>query len=111
MSLWLRIFVVLLLLVFLAAAVALGVSGEWKAAAGAMVPVVLISPLSLEVFFPGRYVLRMPPPGEKGGIFWSIKKFREEHPGWFGAFILYVYIVLLGANFAGGLYWIGKALL
>ncbi len=111
LSMWIRVLLVAVVSVFAALSLWLAIKLEWKAAFGAAIVVLFLAPLLLEVAYPGRYNLRSPPLGEKGGLIWSLRDFRQGHPGWDGTCLLVLYAGLLLVFIAGGLYAVlGKLL-
>jgi uncharacterized membrane protein len=77
MSLWVRLLVVVLFLIFVGFALLTMINGESKAALGALFVAGLISPLLVEVFWPGRYVLRKPDDEVEDNLFNRLKQCDE----------------------------------
>jgi hypothetical protein len=102
MSIWVRALVFGFVGVFGALAAALIIKGDIKAAAGAFIPAALASPLLLEAWRPGKYVLRKPSDGSPDNLFNRLKQFRVDHPGVDGTLLLGAYLALL-LVLAGGL--------
>ena len=69
--------------------------GETKAAIGACMPLVLLAPLLLEIWRPGKYVFRKPDGGAPDHFFTRLKQFRVDHPGADGRLILGCYLILV----------------
>ena len=103
MSGWVRALVFGFIGIFGTLAVILALKGDLKAAAGAFIPAVLASPLLLEAWRPGKYVLRKPANGVSDNLFNRLKQFRIDHPGIdgtliFGGFIALT-LALVGSSF------------
>jgi len=102
MSLWVRILVVVPFLLFVGVAMLMMVSGESKAALGALVVAGLISPLLVEVIWPGRYTLRKPDGEVEDKLVNRLKQFRIDYPGTDGTLFLGVYALIgMGMLVAG----------
>lgn len=110
MSSWVKYLVIVTFSAFFAIVIWGVLSLNWGLVRGGGVVALLISPLLLEAFFPGRYVLRSPPEGEGGGIMWSLKQFVQEHPGWDGKFLALTYSAIVFASLTGGIYAILRGL-
>ena len=106
MSTWVRALVFGFIGVFGTLTVFLIFKGEFKAAAGAGILTALVSPLLLEAWRPGKYVLREPDDGSPDNLFSRLKQFRIDHPRIDGALILGGFIALLLAQFVGSLLWL-----
>lgn len=91
---WVKVLVFVFFGGFAFLAVILAAHGDFKAAAGAMVPAALLSPALLEVLRPGRYLLRKPTDGSPDNLMYRLKQFRLDHPGIDGTLILGVFVVL-----------------
>jgi hypothetical protein len=102
MSTWVRILVVVPFLLFVAVALIMMVNGEGKAALGALLFAGLISPLLVEVIWPGRYVLRKPDGEVEDNFFNRLKQFRVDYPGRDGTFFLGVFALIGVGLLAGG---------
>lgn len=102
MSLWVRLLVVVPFLIFVGVALLMMMSGESKAALGALVVAGLISPLLVDVFWPGRYVLRKPDGEVKDNLVNRLKQFRVDYPGRDGTFFLGVFALIGIGMLAGG---------
>lgn len=96
-SSWVRVLVFAFFGGFACLALLLAANGDFKAAAGAMVPAVLLSPALLEALRPGRYMLRKPTDGSPDNLMSRLKQFRLDHPGMDGTLILGVFAVLAPA--------------
>ncbi len=94
MSNWVRVLVFGFVGVFGMLAGVLAVNGDLKAAAGAFIPVALASPLLLETWRPGKYVLRKPADSSPDNLFHRLKQFRVDHPGVDGTLILGAFVAL-----------------
>lgn len=103
MSLWVRILIVLPFLIFVGVALLMMISGESKAALGALVIAGLISPLLLEVFWTGRYTLRKPDDEFEDNLVNRLKQFRFDHPGRDGALVLGIFALICMGIIAGGI--------
>jgi hypothetical protein len=79
---------------FTCLAVFLASKGDFKAAAGALVPAALLSPVLLEAWHPGRYLLRKPTDGSPDHLVARFKQFRLDHPGMDGTLILGAFAAL-----------------
>lgn len=102
MSLWVRLLVVVPFLIFVGVALLMMMSGESKAALGALVMAGLISPLLVDVFWPGRYVLRKPDGEVKDNLVNRLKQFRVDYPGRDGTLFLGVFALIGIGMLAGG---------
>lgn len=90
-------------------ALVLLIRGERKAAAGAFIVALMISPLLLDAIWPGKYVLRKPVDNLPDTPLNRLKQFRIDHPGLDGTFLLGI-IALVGiALFAGALVRVAQA--
>ena len=94
--------VVVPFLMFVGFAMLTMMSGEGKAALGALVVAGLISPLLVEVFWPGRYVLRKPDGEVKDNLVNRLKQFRVDYPGRDGTLFLGVFALIGVGMLAGG---------
>lgn len=94
MSSWVRALVFGFVGVFGTLAAVFIVKGDVKAAAGAFIPAALASPLLLEAWRPGKYVLRKPSDGSPDNLFHRLKQFRVDHPGIDGTLILGGFLAL-----------------
>lgn len=94
MSSWVRALVFGFVGVFGTLAAVLLIKGELKAAAGAGIVAALGSPLLLEAWSPGKYVLRKPADGSPDNLFNRWKQFRVDHPGMDGTFIVGAYAAI-----------------
>jgi hypothetical protein len=101
MSLWVRLLVVVPFLIFMGVALLMMISGETKAALGALVVAGLIFPLLVEVFWPGRYTLRKPDGEVEDNLVNRLKQFRVDYPGRDGTLLLGVF-ALIGMAFQPG---------
>ena len=97
-----RVLVIFVFATFAAIAFALLLRGEQKAATGALIVAGLVSPLLLEVWLPGRYVLRQPADGMADTPINRMKQFRKDHPKWDGTVILGV-LALLGVGLSASM--------
>jgi hypothetical protein len=95
MSLWVRLLVLLVFGVFAVMTLAFVIKGEHKAAAGALFVTVYTAPFLVEVFWPGRYVLRKPDGEMNDNLINRLRQFRIDYPGRDGTIFLGV-IILLG---------------
>ena len=103
MSLWVRLLVILPFFVFVATSLLMMMQGEYKAAAGAFVVAALISPLLIDVIWPGRYVLRKPDDHVADNLINRLKQFRIDYPGRDGTVFLLIFAFLSAALLAGAL--------
>lgn len=94
MSSWVRALVFGFVGVFGTLAAVLIIKGDLKAAAGAFIPAALVSPLLLEAWRPGKYVLRKPSNGSPDNLFRRLQQFRVDHPGIDGTLILGAFVAL-----------------
>lgn len=110
MRLWIRLVVVVPFLMFVAIAVLLMIEGESKAALGAWIFAGLIAPLLVDVFWPGRYVLRKPDGEVEDHLLNRLKQSREDYPGMDGTILLGL-LALIGIGVcAGGLVRLARSL-
>ena len=100
MSSWVRALVFTFVGSFATLAFVLAVQGAFKAAAGALVVAALLSPVLLDAWRPGRYVLRKPADESPDNLIGRSKQFRKDHPGMDGTHILVVLGVLALLLFA-----------
>ena len=103
MSLWVRLLVVVPFLIFVGVALLMMMSGESKAALGALVVAGLISPLLVEVFWPGRYALRKPDGEVEDNLVNRLKQFRVDYPGKDGTLFFGVFALIGMGMLAGGI--------
>ena len=96
MSLFVRILVNSAFALFGSSAIYALYLGEKKAAVGAMIFAGLVSPMLLDVWFPGRYVFKKPTDGSSDTLLNRVRLFRQEHPGRDGSAILAVFFLLWG---------------
>lgn len=99
MSLWVRFLVFGFVGVFTALAIVLALQGETSAAGGALLVAALVSPMLLEAWRPGVYVLRKPDGGLPDTLINRVRQFRTDHPGTDGTLIL-VCLSILGTGLA-----------
>lgn len=102
MSLWVRLFVLVPFLVCVAFALLLMLNGDSKASLGPCLIAGLISPLLIEVFWPGRYALRKPDGEVEDNLFNRLKQFRVDYPGRDGTIFLGVFALIGIGILAGG---------
>lgn len=111
MSVWVRLLVVVPFSTLVGLALVLTINGKTEASSGALVLAGLISPLLLEVFWPGRYALRKPDGDVADNLVNRLGQFRRDHPRWDGTFLLGI-IVLVGTGcLAGSLLWLLRLLI
>lgn len=110
MSNWVKALVFGFVGIFVTLATILTIKGDLKAAAGACIAASLASPLLLEAWRPGRYVLRKPADGSTDNLFTRLKQFRGDHPGIDGTLILGGFAVLTLALIGGSLASLIRAL-
>ena len=110
MSSWVRVLVFASVGSFATLALVLAGQGEFKAAAGALIPAALLSPALLEAWRPGKYVLRAPVNGSPDNLVGRIKQFRLDHPGIDGTLLLGVLAVVVLGLLAGSLLRVVEAL-
>jgi len=103
MSLWVRILVVVPFLLFVGVAVLMMLRGERQAALGALVVAGLISPLLVDVIWPGRYVLRKPDGEVADNLVNRLKQFRIDYPGTDGTLFLGVFALIGMGLLAAGI--------
>ena len=103
MSLWVKVLLLGVMGVFALLALIFFAQGETKAAAGACMPVILLAPALLEIWRPGKYVLRKPAEGIPDNVFARLKQFRLDHPGIDGTLILGFLLALMLAMLVGSL--------
>jgi len=103
MSLWVRLLVILPFLVFAGISLFFVIQGDSKAAAGGLVIAALISPLLIEVIWPGKYGLRKPDDEVSDNLLNRLRQFRIDHPGADGTFFLLIFAFLGVALLAGAL--------
>lgn len=105
MSRWVRALVSGFVGVFGILAAVLALKGDLKAAAGALIVAALASPLLLEAWCSGRYVLRKPENGVPDNLFNRLRQFRVDHPGMDGMLILGGFmafmLALIGSSVVG----------
>lgn len=71
------------------------ITGNSRAAGGALLMAALISPALVEAWRPGVYLWRKPEGGLPDTLFNRMRQFRADHPGTDGTIIL-AFLVLLG---------------
>ena len=103
MRLWLRFLIVVPFSLLVGFALLMIVSGDIKAALGALVVAGIIAPLLVDVFWPGKYVLRKPDGEVADNLFNRVKQFRIDHPGRDGTFFLGVFALIVLGMLMGGL--------
>ncbi len=103
MSRWVRMLLLGTMSFFALLALIFFVEGEAKAAAGACMFLIPLAPALLEVWWPGKYVLRKPAEGIPDNLFARLKQFRVDHPGIDGTLILCFLWALMFAMLAGSL--------
>jgi hypothetical protein len=103
MSLWVRLLVIVPFLLCAGIALLFVMQGEHKAAAGGFVIAALISPLLIEVIWPGKYVLRKIDGEVSDNLLNRLRQFRIDHPGADGMCFLVIFALLGAALFAGTL--------
>jgi len=102
-SLWVRLLVIVTVALFAGTSLFLLIMGAYKAAMAVLLVVALMSPLLLEVIWPGRYVLRKPDGDAEDHLINRLWQFRADHPGWDGTLILGVFALLGIVVIAGAL--------
>ena len=98
MSLFTRSLLYLYLAAFGSLSIWMLSKGEYKLAAFAVLLAAIVSPALIEVWFPGKYVLRKPQDGSVDTLVGRLRQFRKDQPGWDGTAILAVLVVLLTAG-------------